>query len=283
MENTHNSDNAETEEQAANMRTRSDLAWQIVDTIKDKGWTQEEAAKQAGIAVSRMNTLLSGDMDGFSADELRAIVEALQAKNEFIYLHDVSKNLHLLYQYSGVVANIRAFGGTAQDCIVFAGSDFKRDYGDSLTLRAVNELCIFYLAELMFDFMNTDRGHLISRVSGSPDFCDDVIRVFYTLSKIPSSDVAKAKKEADELNKKNAQLAGKVKSGYKLRPASVDKDLFIKWCRNSNIVVSKIIEFETWTTGWPLTNNYTLAVLKKWYKEAMPNVILSSGRPKRTK
>jgi predicted XRE-type DNA-binding protein len=153
---------ADTPEQATNMRTRSDLAWQIVDTIKDKGWTQEEAAKQSGIANSRMHTLLSGNMDGFSADELFAIAEALQAENKFIYLNEVGKNLALLYQYSGVAASIRAFGGTDQDCVSFAGSDFKRDYGDDLTLQAVNELCIFNLSELMFDFLNNGKEHLIN-------------------------------------------------------------------------------------------------------------------------
>ena len=126
------------------MRTRSDLAWRIVDTIKDKGWTQEEAAKQSGIDIARMRTLLSGKMNGFSAEELLKIAEALQVDNKFIYLDDVHKNLALLYQYSGVVGSIRALWGTDQDCITFAGEVFKRDHGDDLTLQAVNELYIFH-------------------------------------------------------------------------------------------------------------------------------------------
>lgn len=68
---------ADTPEQAANMRTRSELMQQIAAIVKDKAWTQAEAAKQCGVTQPRINDLLRGRVSRFSLDALVNIATAI--------------------------------------------------------------------------------------------------------------------------------------------------------------------------------------------------------------
>ncbi|MDY7537703.1 XRE family transcriptional regulator [Undibacterium sp. RTI2.1] len=68
---------ADTPEQAANMRTRSELMQQIAAIVKDKAWTQTEAAKQCGVTQPRINDLLRVRVSRFSLDALVNIATAI--------------------------------------------------------------------------------------------------------------------------------------------------------------------------------------------------------------
>jgi predicted XRE-type DNA-binding protein len=68
---------ADTPEQAANMRTRSELMQQIAAIVNEKQWTQVEAAKQCGVTQPRMNDLLRGRVYRFSLDALVNIATAI--------------------------------------------------------------------------------------------------------------------------------------------------------------------------------------------------------------
>jgi predicted XRE-type DNA-binding protein len=68
---------ADTPEQAANLRTRSELMRQIAQLVKDGGWTQVEAAERCGITQPRINDLLRGRVSRFSIDALVNIATAL--------------------------------------------------------------------------------------------------------------------------------------------------------------------------------------------------------------
>jgi predicted XRE-type DNA-binding protein len=61
---------ADTPEQAANLRARSDLANALRDLIQREGWTQIEAARHCGVTQPRMNDLLRGRISRFSLDAL---------------------------------------------------------------------------------------------------------------------------------------------------------------------------------------------------------------------
>ena len=61
---------ADTPEEAANLRARSDLMDAIADIIAAKGWTQAEAALHSGVTQPRINDLLNGKIDKFSLDAL---------------------------------------------------------------------------------------------------------------------------------------------------------------------------------------------------------------------
>lgn len=68
---------ADTPEEAANLRVRSELIDQITVVIEESGWTQVEAAKQCGVTQPRINDLLRGRISRFSLDALVNIASAL--------------------------------------------------------------------------------------------------------------------------------------------------------------------------------------------------------------
>jgi len=68
---------ADTPEEAANLRVRSELMDQITALIKASGWTQVEAARRCGVTQPRLNDLLRGRLSRFSLDALVNIAAAL--------------------------------------------------------------------------------------------------------------------------------------------------------------------------------------------------------------
>ena len=68
---------ADTPEQAANLRARAELMQQIAAVVKDKEWTQAEAAKRCGVTQPRINDLLRGKVSRFSLDALVNIATAI--------------------------------------------------------------------------------------------------------------------------------------------------------------------------------------------------------------
>lgn len=68
---------ADTPEEAANLRLRSELMDQITAIIEANGWTQVEAARRCGVTQPRVNDLLRGRISRFSLDALVNIAAAL--------------------------------------------------------------------------------------------------------------------------------------------------------------------------------------------------------------
>jgi predicted XRE-type DNA-binding protein len=68
---------ADTPEEAANLRLRSELMDKIAALIESNGWTQSEAAAQCGVTQPRVNDLLRGRISRFSIDALVNIAAAL--------------------------------------------------------------------------------------------------------------------------------------------------------------------------------------------------------------
>jgi len=68
---------ADTTEQAANLRARSELMQQIAEVVKTNGWKQAEAAGHCGITQPRINDLLRGRVSRFSLDALVNIATAI--------------------------------------------------------------------------------------------------------------------------------------------------------------------------------------------------------------
>jgi predicted XRE-type DNA-binding protein len=59
-----------TEEEAANLLIRSNLMMILKDTIKNRCWTQQRAAKELGVSQSRISDLFTGRIHKFSVDML---------------------------------------------------------------------------------------------------------------------------------------------------------------------------------------------------------------------
>lgn len=74
---------ADTPEQAANLRARTELMQKIASIIKEKGWTQVEAARRCGVTQPRINDLLRGRVSKFSLDALVNIATAIGRKVHF--------------------------------------------------------------------------------------------------------------------------------------------------------------------------------------------------------
>jgi predicted XRE-type DNA-binding protein len=68
---------AESPEEAANLKLRSQLMDQITEIIQQSAWTQAEAAAQCGVTQPRINDLLRGRISKFSLDALVNIASAL--------------------------------------------------------------------------------------------------------------------------------------------------------------------------------------------------------------
>jgi predicted XRE-type DNA-binding protein len=68
---------ADTPEEAANLRVRSEMIDKITEVIKEHGWTQVEAANHCGVTQPRVNDLLRGRISRFSLDALVNIAAAL--------------------------------------------------------------------------------------------------------------------------------------------------------------------------------------------------------------
>lgn len=67
---------ANTPEQAANLRARSELMQQIAEIIKANNWKQADAALHCGVTQPRINDLLRGRVSRFSLDALVNIATA---------------------------------------------------------------------------------------------------------------------------------------------------------------------------------------------------------------
>lgn len=68
---------ADTPEEAANLRVRSELMDKITAIVEENGWTQFEAASHCGVTQPRINDLLRGRISRFSVDALVNIAAAL--------------------------------------------------------------------------------------------------------------------------------------------------------------------------------------------------------------
>lgn len=71
-----------TPEEAANLVLRSQLMLVLKDVIKERGWTQQQAAKELGIHQPRVSDLSKGHLSEFSLDALVCLVQKLGYKVE---------------------------------------------------------------------------------------------------------------------------------------------------------------------------------------------------------
>ena len=68
---------ADTPQEAANLKVRSELMSQIAALVEARGWTQVEAARRCGVTQPRLNDLVRGRLSRFSLDALVNIATAL--------------------------------------------------------------------------------------------------------------------------------------------------------------------------------------------------------------
>lgn len=65
------------DDEAANLAVRSHLMVILKQMIKEKAWTQHEAARRLGVRQPRVSDLLNGHIDKFSVDMLMSWLHKL--------------------------------------------------------------------------------------------------------------------------------------------------------------------------------------------------------------
>ncbi|EEQ04175.1 Transcriptional regulator, Cro/CI family [Yersinia rohdei ATCC 43380] len=79
-------------ETASKMAMKMDLSIMIINLIKEKGWTQKEAAEKLGINQSRVSELKNAKIELFTVDAMFDMLDALgfRAKMSMTSLHQAS-------------------------------------------------------------------------------------------------------------------------------------------------------------------------------------------------
>ncbi|ACX86320.1 helix-turn-helix domain-containing protein [Pectobacterium parmentieri] len=77
---------------ASKMAMKMDLSIMITNLIKEKGWTQREAAEKLGISQSRVSELKNAKIELFTIDAMFDMLDALgfRAKMSMPSLHQAS-------------------------------------------------------------------------------------------------------------------------------------------------------------------------------------------------
>jgi predicted XRE-type DNA-binding protein len=57
-------------EEAMNLKVRADLMLDLAKFIRERGWTQEQAAEYFGETQPRISNLMNGEINRFSVDKL---------------------------------------------------------------------------------------------------------------------------------------------------------------------------------------------------------------------
>lgn len=96
---------ADTPEEAANLRVRSELMEQIAAIVKEGGWTQAEAAARCGVTQPRINDLLRGRIARFSLD---ALVNMASALGRRVHVALEAAQLHLIEPARGSAMSRRS-------------------------------------------------------------------------------------------------------------------------------------------------------------------------------
>ncbi|HAM8860121.1 helix-turn-helix domain-containing protein [Escherichia coli] len=80
------------DETASKMAMKMDLSIMIINLIKEKGWTQKEAAEKLGINQSRVSELKNAKIELFTVDAMFDMLDALgfRAKMSMTSLHQAS-------------------------------------------------------------------------------------------------------------------------------------------------------------------------------------------------
>ncbi|MGB7489981.1 MAG: helix-turn-helix transcriptional regulator [Thermoanaerobaculia bacterium] len=63
-----------------NLQIRSDLMIELSELIRNKGWTQAQAAELMGVSQPRISDLVRGKIDRFSIDSLIAMLGSAGVK-----------------------------------------------------------------------------------------------------------------------------------------------------------------------------------------------------------
>lgn len=80
------------EDVASKMAMKMDLSIMLTSLIKEKGWSQKEAAVELGVTQSRVSDLMNSKIEKFTVDSMFDMLDALgfHAKMTMPSIHEAS-------------------------------------------------------------------------------------------------------------------------------------------------------------------------------------------------
>ncbi|MBC3931658.1 hypothetical protein [Undibacterium curvum] len=162
---------------------------------------------------------------------------------------------------------------------------------DDASKQIYEPLRLLVMAADLYRAIKEDNHSEVDAIMASPDFGAQLLHLLVRWTEMNEEErsgklaemVVESNKRAEMAIELDQQLK-KIKTGYLNRQDQIDKQVLIAYFKEKNHVIKNSAELEKWPfDDWPLTNNYSIEIIKKWYKEAMPNVNLVGGRPKKGK
>ncbi|MFZ6693764.1 hypothetical protein [Undibacterium sp. SXout20W] len=140
---------------------------------------------------------------------------------------------------------------------------------------------LMFVAKDLYDALKTGECVTVTNIMASPDFGVHLLQLLVRWTEMNEEErTEELKQKKNEAEK----LINKIKSGSQMRQDQIDAEVLKSYFKKKNHTIRNSAEFDKWPfDDWPLTNNYEPDSYKKWYKEAMPHVKLSGGRPKKQK
>ena len=92
--------------EAADLKVKAELTWQIHHRIKKLGLTQVKAAEQLGVSQPDVSKLINGRYSGYSVDRLLSLLNALEVDIDIV----VRPKLHGRTVHPGVVRVLEVAG-----------------------------------------------------------------------------------------------------------------------------------------------------------------------------
>lgn len=114
--------------------------------------------------------------------------------------------------------------------------EILQEKGIKITSQTLSELRIFYLADLLLEFIENNKLNLLDRVLKSSDYCHDVLAVSHALVVIPHEKRIEAKKiQQSDTNRKNASNPRLKIEGTDEPAVTAAYELFMRWNANPDL------------------------------------------------
>lgn len=153
--------------------------------------------------------------------------------------------------------------------------EILQEKGIKITSQTLSELRIFYLADLVLEFIENNKLNLLDRVLKSSEYCHEVLAISHALAVIPHEKRSEAKKkQLSDKNRKNAEKPRLKIEGTGELAYTAAYELFMCWNTNPDMCKNRAA-FKTALVDKGYCKNENTA--QKWLAKLANNTRLSAG------
>jgi len=157
-------------------------------------------------------------------------------------------------------------------------ANFHKHFDDAYT-RIYEPLRLLFVAADLYDALKEQKHSTAEAIIASPDFGVHLLHLLVRWTEMNEEE--RGAEISQEFSKAERDLET-IKTGFLKRKDQIDKQVLITYFKEKKHVIKNSAELEKWPfDDWPLTKKYSIEIIKKWYKEAMPHIKLVGGRPKK--